>query len=104
MALLERFGPAYADTVQSFLMTQGVMEEDDLMVRVEVKMLATAKLVGLKAVQLSKLKQWMRDMQTLGDAPSRSIMPHEREGSKLKLTKDRPSRSKSFVSPAQRGM
>ena len=102
--LISRFGSAYAEVVRSFLMTQGVLQEDDLMVRDEIKMLATAKLVGVKAVQLSKLKVWMREMKELGDAPARTILPHEREGSKLKLTRDRPSRqSKSFVAPAPKG-
>ena len=98
--LVARFGAAYSESVRSFLMTQGVLQEDDLMVRDEIKMLATAKLVGVKNVQLSKLKLWMREMKELGDGPTRVLLPHEREGSKLKLTKDRPSRqSKSFVAP-----
>ena len=58
---------------------QGVLNEDDLMVRDDLKMLATAKLVGVRPVQLSKLKDWMKDLKDLGNAPIRGRAPHERE-------------------------
>ena len=62
--------------------------EDDLMVRDDLKMLATAKTVGIKPVQLSKLKDWMKDLKDLTNAPVRSqILPHERSGSNLELKK-----------------
>jgi len=88
-ALTKRFGVFYGETLQSFLMTQGVLNEDDLMVRDDLKMLATAKIVGIKPVQLSKLKDWMQELKELGNGPARPVLPHERAGSKLKLTKDR---------------
>jgi hypothetical protein len=87
--LEKRFGEFYGEVLQSFLMTQGVMNEDDLMVRDDLKMLATAKSVGVKPVQLSKLAKWMAELKELGNAPSRPVLPHERQGSKLKLTKDK---------------
>lgn len=93
-ALQKRFGMFYGEAVQSFLMTQGVLNEDDLMVRDHVKMLATAKMVGVKPVQLSKLKDWMLELNELSDGPAaRPLLPHERQGSKLKLTKDKLGKS-----------
>jgi len=87
--LEKRFGEFYGEVLQSFLMTQGVMNEDDLMVRDDLKMLATAKNVGVKPVQVSKLQKWMAELKELGNAPTRPVLPHERQGSKLKLTKDK---------------
>jgi hypothetical protein len=82
-----KFGK-YSDAMQSFLMTQGVMEEDDLMIRDILKMMTTAQNVGLKPVQLAKLKEWMTELKELGDVPApKPILPHERRGSKLKVSK-----------------
>mmetsp|Transcript_7101 Transcript_7101/g.13197 ORF Transcript_7101/g.13197 Transcript_7101/m.13197 type:complete len:419 (-) Transcript_7101:198-1454(-) len=94
-ALQKRFGKFYGEAVQSFLMTQGVLVEDDLMVRDHMKMLTTAKTVGVKPVQLSKLKEWMLELKELDDGPAtaRPLLPHERRGSKLKLTKDKTGMS-----------
>jgi len=87
--MVKRFGKFYGDTIQSFLMTQGVLNEDDLMVRDDLKMLTTAKTVGVKPVQLAKLKEWMEELKDLGNGPVRPVLPHERQGSRLKLTKDK---------------
>mmetsp|Transcript_17497 Transcript_17497/g.40254 ORF Transcript_17497/g.40254 Transcript_17497/m.40254 type:complete len:106 (+) Transcript_17497:77-394(+) len=83
-------------------MTQGVLNEDDLMVRDDLKMLATAKTVGVKPVQLAKLKEWMKELKALGDGPVRPMLPHEREGSKLKLKKQPSSQSGKDYDAASR--
>mmetsp|Transcript_17492 Transcript_17492/g.40231 ORF Transcript_17492/g.40231 Transcript_17492/m.40231 type:complete len:192 (+) Transcript_17492:1637-2212(+) len=101
-SLVKRFGNFYGDVVQSFLMTQGVLNEDDLMVRDDLKMLATAKTVGVKPVQLAKLKEWMKELKALGDGPVRPMLPHEREGSKLKLKKQPSSQSGKDYDAASR--
>lgn len=86
-ALTKRFG-AYCDSIQAFLMTQGVLQEDDLMIRDILKMMTTAQQVGVKPVQLSKLKEWMTELKDLADGPIvRPILPHERRGSKLRVSK-----------------
>ncbi len=74
---------------------QGVLVEDDLMVRDDLKMLATAKLVGIKPVQLSKLSIWMKELKDLGNAPQRVRLPHERSGSNLELR----TRAKASIPP-----
>jgi hypothetical protein len=85
--LNQKFG-AYCDPMQSFLMTQGVMEEDDLMIRDVLKMMTTAQNVGVKPVQLAKLKEWMTELKELADGPvTRVPLPHERRGSKLRVSK-----------------
>lgn len=95
--LVKRFGLFYGEAIQSFLMTQGVLNEDDLMVRDDLKMLATAKMVGVRPVQLAKLKIWMQELKELGagGGSSRPMLPHERTGSKLRLTKDRGAASET---------
>ena len=119
-----RFGDFYGEIVQSFLMTQGVLCEADLVGRDEQRLCIAGEVrpgvggvctharalvgslflfvcasvrqaVGLKPVQLSKLKAWVLEVNNLfgSDESSsrpqrvRPAMPHERGNSKLKLKK-----------------
>lgn len=62
--------------------------EDDLMIRDILKMCTTAQNVGIKHVQLAKLKEWMTELKELADGPVvRHILPHEKRGSKLRVSK-----------------
>ena len=66
--LKKRFGNFYGDVVQSFLMTQGVLNEDDLMVRDDLKMLATAKVPTRNSTQLEDTP--CRASQSFAAAPA----------------------------------
>jgi hypothetical protein len=62
--------------------------EDDLMIRDILKMTTTAQNMGVKPVQLKKLKDWMEELKELADGPvHRPILPHEKRGSKLRVSK-----------------
>lgn len=63
--------------------------EDDLMIRDILKMTTTAQNVGVKPVQLAKLKEWMEELKELSDSQPhhRPILPHEKRGSKLRVSK-----------------